>query len=597
MPLPTPQLPRRQPSILTIVLLVGGLYLARDLLIPFALAALLAPVLTPPIALLERCRLGRVVAVLIVVVLTCAVLGVVVWFVTQQVADLVTRMPDYKAHIIDKIDSLRGGVIEKATDAVKQLEKGIATSQPPGPDAPAMDVRVVADTPSGFDAVMSKLGLLFGPLGTLGVVLVIATFLLLQRGDLRDRIVHLIGEGKVNLTTQAMGEMSTRVGKYLRMQATINCLHGTVIGLGLFFLGVPNALVWGLLAMLLRFVPYVGPLASMLMPFALSLAVFDGWEWPLTVAGFLVAVELLTANVLEPWLYGNSAGVSPLAVIVSAVFWAWLWGPIGMVMAMPLTVVLVVIGKHVPQLHFLNVLLGDETRTHASIRIYQRLLATDQNDLSDIAESELAERGSFVQLCDDVLIPALGMVQFDRQHGSLPEFCERFIERAMRELIDDLGEQSREMKPIAAAAAAVGTPATRVLCVPTRNELDELVCLMLRQALENVGIRCEVVAADAMTNDKTERVAEAGVDLVCISALPPTGLVQARYLAKRLRNRLPGLEIVVGLWGSELPPESGAHSMRLSGPSGFVTTLAAARQHLQESAHRLVAPATVDSRG
>jgi predicted PurR-regulated permease PerM len=592
------QQPRRRPSFATILLLVAGLYFARELLIPFALAFLMSPMLAPPIALLQRWKLGKVASVMFVVTLTCAVLGVIVWLVTQQVADLVTMLPEYKAQIIEKFQWFRGGMIEKASDAVKQLEAGLETSAQAehAPTTRPQDVRVVAATPGGFETLLG-LGFIFGPVGTLGIVLVIVTFLLLQRGDLRDRIVQLIGPGNVNLTTQAMGEITTRVGKYLRMQAVLNCVHGTAMGVGLFLLGVPNALIWGILAALLRFVPYVGPMAAMVMPIALSLAVFDGWERPLMVAGFLLTIELLSNNVLEPWLYGSSAGVSSLAVIVSAVFWAWVWGPVGLVLATPLTVVLVVIGKHVPQLHFLHVLLGEESGVDPGVRVYQRLLAMNQSDLSDITERALAEQKSFVQVCDTILIPALGMAEFDRHHGALQDFREQFIERAMREIIEDLGEQSRAIHAKLLASPTPGEPARetsspaaaslRVLCIPAKNELDQIVALMLCQALGNVGIACQVASVDALASEKAERVDEHRSDIVCISALPPSGLVQARYLCKRLRVRFPDLEIVVGLWGSDLAPAAGLESLRIPGPCVFATTLAEARDQIQ----KLVTPA------
>jgi len=586
--------PRLKPSLITIFILVAALYLGRELLIPFALAFLLAPILTPLVEWLERCRLGRIPAVVIVMALTCAMLGVTAWFLTQQMTELVARLPEYKAQIIAKAGSFRGGMIEKASDAVKDLAAGIETggraTQPTLLPQP-QEVRLVAADPSGFEAFVRNLGLVFGPLGTLGIVILIVTFLLLQRGDLRDRIVHLIGDGRVNLTTQAMSEISTRVSKFLRMQALLNIVHGTAVGLGLFFFGVPDALVWGLLSTLLRFVPYVGPLVAAVMPIALALAVFDGWERPLLVMGFLVSIELVSNNLLEPWLYGSSAGVSALAVIASAVFWAWLWGPVGMVLATPLTVALVVIGKHVPQLHFLNVLLGEESSIDPSVRIYQRLLAMDQNDLSNITERALAEEKSFVQVCDSILIPALGMAEFDRHHGTMQDFREQFIERAMRELIEDLGEQSRTLHAKELANPTPGEPtratpnqaaaSVRVLCVPAKNELDQIVGLMLCEALRHVGITCKVASVDAMASEKAERVDEYQPDIVCISALPPSGLVQARYLAKRLRARFPELELVVGVWGSDLQPEAGLQNMRVAGPCTFTTTLAAARDHVQ----------------
>jgi predicted PurR-regulated permease PerM len=582
-------------TIAAVFVLVAGLYLARELLIPFALAFLVTPTLAPAVAWLERWKLGRITSVVIVITLACAILGVTTWFLTRQMTDLVTKLPEYRANILEKVGSFRGGMIEKATDAVTELGVGIETStQPHATTTKPQDVRVVPPALGGFESLIGRVGFIFGPLGTLGVVLVIVAFLLLQRGDLRDRVVHLIGQGNVNLTTQAMHEITTRVSKYLRMQALLNSMHGTVVGLGLFFLEVPSPLVWGILAALLRFVPYVGPLAASAMPIALSLAVFDGWERPLMVAGFLIAVDLVSSNVLEPWLYGSSAGVSSLAVIASTLFWAWVWGPVGLVLATPLTVVLVVIGKHVPQLHFLNVLLGENSNIDPGVRVYQRLLAMDQNELSKITERALAEQKSFVQVCDTILIPALGLAEFDRHHGALQDFREQFIERAMRELIEDLGEQIRELRatellsPSPGEATRTGrsraSSSLRVLCVPAKNELDQIIGLMLCQALENVGITCQVASADALASEKAERVDEHHADIVCISALPPSGLVQARYLGKRLRARFPKLEIVVGLWGSDLDPENGLQGLRIAGPCMFVTTLAAARHQIEQLA-------------
>lgn len=581
----------QRPSLLTMVVLVAALYLARELLIPFALAFLLAPTLATPVAWLQRCRLGRAPSVVLVMILVCAVLGVTTWFLGQQVTDLITRLPEYQTQIVAKIESLRGGMLEKATDAVNLLAAGIETTTHADPASPRLqEVRVVAPTSIGLGNLTSGLGLVFGPLGTLTVVLLLATFILLQAGDLRDRIVHLIGVGNVNLTTQAMSEIGTRVSQYLRMHLVLNVVHGTVVGLGLFAFGVPNALVWGLLSTLLRFIPYLGPIVAAVLPVALSLAVFDGWERPMLVAAFLLTIEAISNNLLEPWLYGKSSGVSTLAVIASAVFWAWVWGPVGLVLAMPVTVALVVIGKHVPQLYFLNVLLGEQLRIEPSVRVYQRLLALDQTDVGNIAERALAEQGSFVGVCDTVLIPALALAEFDRHHGALQDFHEQSIVRTMCAVIEDLGEQGRALptttKVDPAASEPIAAPpvsaALRVLCIPAKNELDQIVGLMLCQALGDLGIDCQLASPDAQANEKADRVGEHRSDLVCISALPPSGLVQSRYLAKRLRARFPQLEIVVGLWGRDMPAAEALSNLRIAGPCTFTTTIAAACEQIQK---------------
>lgn len=595
-PAPSPALPRPRhwPSVVTVAALVAGLHLARELLIPFALAFLLAPTLAPPVVWLQRCRLPRVPAVVIVIVLACALLSVTTWFLAQQVTDLLAKLPEYQEQILEKIESLRGGMLEKATEAVNKLAAGIETSASQESSVPPpQEVRVVTPSSIGFDDLTSSLGFLFGPLGTLAVVLLLTTLLLLRPGDLRDRIVHLIGDSHVNLTTQAMSEIGTRVTRYLRMHMVLNLVHGTAVGVGLFAFGVPNALVWGLLSTLLRFIPYLGPLVAAALPVALSLAVFDGWQWPLLVAFYLLGIETLSNNVLEPWLYGKTSGVSTLAVIASAVFWAWLWGPVGMVLAMPLTVALVVIGRHVPNLHFLNVLLGDHLHIEPSVRVYQRLLAMDQTDLNSITEREFAEQKSFVSVCDTVLIPALAMAEFDRHHGALQDFREQFIERAMRALVEDLGEQSRSLQPDRTAdpaspglspAPVPSAEALRVLCIPAKNELDQIVGLMLCQALGAAGMDCRLASGDALANDKADRVGEHRSDIVCISALPPSGLLQSRYLAKRLRARFPRLEIVVGLWGSDMQADAALRYLRIDGPCSFTTTLAAACEQIRQFA-------------
>ena len=579
-------------SIVTVIAAVAGLYLARDLLIPFALAFLLVPTLAAPVAWLQRCRIGRGPAVAIVIASACALLAVTTWFLAQQVTDLITRLPEYQAQIVAKIESLRGGVLEKATDAVNLLAAGIEAA---GPDdaalPPVQEVRVVGSRAIGFGSLTSGLGLLFGPLGTLAVVLLLAAFTLLKSGDLRDRIVHLMGDGNVNLTTQAMTEIGSRVSQYLRMHLVLNLVHGAGVGLGLFAFGVPNALVWGLLATLLRFVPYLGPVVATILPLAVSLAVFDGWQRPLLIGAFLLGIEAISNNLLEPWLYGKSSGVSALAVIAASVFWAWLWGPVGLVLAMPLTVAVVVVGKHVPELRFLTALLGEQSKIDPGVSIYQRMLAMDQADLGKIVDRVFAEQKSFASVCDTALIPALTMAEADRHRGSLRPLPEQFIGQSMRVLVEDLAEQIRTQVATSTAEAATveievppaATEGIRVLCIPAKSDFDQVTGLMLQQALAVLGIACRLADVDALATDKADRVDEYRPDIVCISALPPSGLLHSRYLAKRLRARFPQLEIVIGLWGSEMTSEQALGSLRIAGPCSFTTTLSGACETIRKS--------------
>lgn len=579
-------------------LLIAGLFFARDVLIPIALALLLVPMLAPPVGWLERLRLGRTFAVIVVVTITCALLAVLIWLLTQQVADLLTRLPEYRANIAAKLDTFRGGMLEKATDAVENLKTdlGAAADAPKPGDARApQEVRVVPHPITGFGMLVGQAGFVLGPLGTLGIVLLIAMFVLIQRGDLRDRIVHLIGQGHVNVTTQALDEITTRVSKFLLMTTILNAVHGLFVGIGLLILDVPNALVWGLAAVVLRFIPYLGPVVAAALPIVLSLAVFEGWERPLMVIVLHVVLETISDNVLKPWFLSTSAGVSSLAIVVASLFWAWIWGPVGLLLATPITVVLVVIGRHVPQLVFLNVLFGENASIDPSVRVYQRLIAMDQDDVGELTDSALAEARSFVQVCDSMLIPALRMAEFDRHHGTLLDSREQFIERVMREVIEDLAEKSRRIHANALANAAPGAPraeqdssaaAVRVLCIPAKNELDQVVGQMLKAALQNVGVTCEVAAADMLAGEKALSVGEHGADIICISALPPSGLMHARYLGKRLRARYPDMMILVALWGSELGRDEGIASLRVEGPCIFVSTLADARQEVLQAITR-----------
>ncbi len=329
---------------------------------------------------------------------------------------------------------------------------------PSADETAALPVKVVA-TPVSMPSIFSNvLGPVLAPLGNMAVVAILVIFMLIQREDLRNRVIRLIGDAHLRLTTQAIDDASKRVSHYLLMQLIINASYGVAIAVGLSLIGLPNAILWGLLAGLLRFIPYVGPVIGTAMPLLLSLAVFEGWTRPLLVLGWIVALEIVSSNVMEPWLYGAGTGVSPLAIIVSAVFWTWLWGGMGLVLSTPITVCLTVIGRYVPQFRFLYVLLGDEPPLALHESLYQRLLALDQDEAADQARDFLKSR-SVLELFDEVLIPALRLAEEDRHNGQLDPARLELMHAAVREIVDDVAEQAEAARAAQAPPAQSDTPA------------------------------------------------------------------------------------------------------------------------------------------
>lgn len=398
-------------------------------------------------------------------------------------------------------------------------------------------------------------------------------FMLVQRDDLRDRVIRLMGTGHLDVTTRALAEGGRRVSRYLLMELAINVSYGIPIGVGLWLIGVPGAALWGLLATVLRFIPYIGAWLAAALPFALSLAVFHGWLHSLAVVGLFVLVELFVANVMEPWLYGSSTGMSPLGVLVAVVFWSVLWGPVGLVLAIPLTACLVVAGRYIPKLEFFSILLGREPALSPVIQFYQRLLAGDEDEAEELADEHLAQHG-LVSLYDDVVIPALHLAERDRHDGKLEPAGEQTVREISREIVEDLierplqaaDETSNETKRV---ALLTDRP---VLCVPARDEADALAACMFAHVLTTQGIAAEAVSGDLLASEVTDRISQANTSLICISALPPGALRHTRYLCKRLDSRFPGLMIVVGLWNASGNLERMRARLAEAGADHVVTT-------------------------
>src|SRR5271154_1240217 len=425
-------------GVIVAVVLVATLYFARVVLIPFTLAVLFTFVFTPVARFLERLHFGRIFSTLIVVVLSFAVVTTVGWTVTQQFGQFVNQLPDYKSNIKEKIDSLhwsKNVALNNASDTMNEISKDLA-APPPHPDgsSPAvarspipsrqrpMPVEIVESPSLPLESVESVLGLL----ASFGIVVVLTFFMLIRRENLRNRLISLAGQRRLHVMTQAMDEATERVSRYLRLQLLVNICYGALIGTCLHFIGIPGALLWGVVVGLLRFLPYIGPPLGGVMPLLLSLAIFNDWIRPLEVFGLFVITELLVSNIVEPFLYGAYTGLSSMAILLAAIFWTALWGPIGLVLSPPLTVCVVVIGRHVPRLGFLTVLLGDEPVLTPDTRYYQRLLAMDHEEAKRVLETYLKDK-PLEDLYDSVLMPALNLSERDRHRNLLDEPTSSFI--------------------------------------------------------------------------------------------------------------------------------------------------------------------------
>ena len=440
---------------------VAALYFARDLLIPLALAALLTFLLAPLVTRLER-WIGRIAAVLLVVATIFSMTGVAGWVLTRQLIDLATRLPDYKVNIQTKIHSFQlpsGGAFKRLSETVAELKKDLhgsaeptisqATGKPgtavavPASAAPAQQVQVVeTSTANPLQLLRVILSPLLGPLGTAGLVILLVIFMLLKREDLRSRLIRLIGQGRISATTRAMEDAGHRVSRYLLMQLVVNVTFGSILAIGLFFIGMPNAILWGAFATVLRFIPYIGPWIAAAFPIILSLAVSPTWMMPLLALGLFVLLELISNNVIEPWLYGSSTGVSSIALIVAAVFWTWLWGPIGLLLSTPLTVCLVVMGRHVPRLAFFSILLSDEQALTPAEECYHRLLSVGLNEASEVADTYVKEN-SLTALYDSVLIPVITAAETDYQRAALDTEQRDSVEQGIRDIVEDFSTRPR----------------------------------------------------------------------------------------------------------------------------------------------------------
>ncbi len=581
-------------ALMTFVIVTAILYLAREVLIPLALGALFTFMLAPAVRRLETWLVPRVPAVLVVTVLAMSIICGVGWVAGKQLVSLAAKLPEYRENIVKKLQVLRAppsGELGKATEALKELEQEASRGQPraqePPPQPPAMHV------PSSS---LELIGIFGVPVLTLLLatlaVLVSTILMLLQRDDLRDRVIRLMGEGKMSETTRAMEDAARRVSRYLLSMLLVNASFGVPLAVALHLIGIPNAALWGLLAMVLRFIPYVGTWIAMSMPLALAFAISDGWELVAWTAGVILVLDLVVAYGIEPWLYGHSTGLSPLAVVMAVIFWAWLWGPIGLLVATPLTVCVAVIGRHVPQFGFLNILLGVEPVLPPDARLYQRLMSFAPEDALELAQ-EHADKEGVESVYAQMVVPALTIVKRDREADKLSERRERFIYDSMLRIMEELKDKQADKqadkqvdKQAAGKDSAAGSAeprSTDICIVPAHDEADYIAGMALGRLLAPDKFQ-PAVLAPSLAGEVLEKIAVQCEHAVCISAVPPNAVVSASYLCKRLRPRFPKMKIVVALWNTEGNIDRVKQRLLDAGADNVVTTLPEALEHIRQLA-------------
>jgi predicted PurR-regulated permease PerM/methylmalonyl-CoA mutase cobalamin-binding subunit len=551
------------PPIVIVVLAVAILYFAQELFVPLAFSLLLSFLLGPLVVQFGKWGIPRILSVILVMLLATSVIAVGGWFVTVELISTAESLPSYSGNVARKIQALEGRSksLSRVVSALEELGnqiEGATGTQPPakanGPGA-VMPVRIV-ESHTIIQTLRESAGSLLRPLGTVGLILVFTIFMLIDREGMRNRLLRLMGQGHLQATTKAMDDAGHRVSRYILAQFAVNAGFGTIIAFCLFFLGVPGWLLWGVLGMLSRFVPYVGPLVGWLLPFLVTVAESDGWGMPVSVTALFFFTELTIANFVEPLLYGAHTGLSAVAILVSAVFWTVLWGPIGLVLATPMTVCLSVLGRYTPQLAFLNVVLGDEPALAPDAVFYQRLLALDQQDAMNMLDS-LGKGKTLMGVFDEIVIPALAMAERDRQTGQLDSRREEFIVQSINEFVTELTET--DVTPVSSRPAR----STRVFCLPAHSAADEIAAAMCAHFLTQEGFPTISFPVTESPGQLIKALGAQADDVVFISAVPPFSGGHARKVTKEVRESGVESVIIAGLWGYSAAAEGGS-SARLT---------------------------------
>jgi predicted PurR-regulated permease PerM len=588
-------------AVLIATIAIAGMYFAAEFLQPVAMAVLLTFILAPLVKFLERFRIPRVLSIVLSLSLGFALIGGVSYLVGRQFLSLADHLPEYEANISAKLDKFRldgegTSPITKAKNVIEDVQKKIGPSS--SSDDPKNDIVHVIQEQTAFERVESILRPFHNVLGFVGIILILTFFLLMQHEEIADRVVQLVGKRRVSLTTRSMAQITHRLSRYLATQAMFNICVGITIALGLWAIGLPYNILWGTLMGLLRFVPYIGPALGFSFPAMFSLAYFDGWSHPLMVFGLFLAVEGL-ANALEPIIYGKSTGVSPVGLLLAAMFWTWLWGPLGLLLSTPITVCLLVIGKHIPGLEFLGILLGEENEFGDNLKLYQRLLRRDYDGAITFLDG-LLETKPPEYVFDDVVIPAMSRATQDREQGVLEQQDLDGILAMLRQWLDELGEEGLPVRApedsngseaarnpslndkTGPKTVAAHLPARKVVGVAAGGVADALVLRMINLLLEPSHGQIVIVEGENTALNISEHVAELEPDLILLSYVPPVRLTQARYLMKRLRAQLAGIPLCVGYWDAAADPAQAIEPLRKVGVYRVAMTVIAARDLILE---------------
>jgi predicted PurR-regulated permease PerM len=575
-------------------LIVNALYFGREILVPVALAVLFSFVLAPFVIRLQSWRVPRTLSVLVAVFVGFAIIFSLGGLMVSQATRLADDLPGYQQTLAEKIQGLRGvaasgsGTLERASKVLKELNTELqnpSTGSPPAdglrrqPSDRPIPVEVRQPDPGTLTTLVAIIQPLIQPLTTTGIVVIFVIFILLQRQDLRNRFIRLAGSSDMQRTTAALDDAGARLSRLFLNQSIINALFGLIIGVGLQIIGVPSAPLWGLIAMILRFVPYVGSPISAVFPLILAAAVGSGWQMLLMTAGLFGVLQLFAGQVVEPLVYGRSSGLSPVAIVLSASFWTWLWGPIGLVLATPLTVCLVVLGRHVDRLQFFDVLLGNQPALTPPQLIYQRMLAGDPIEASQQARSYL-EDAALEEYYDTILLNGLRLADADARLGRLDEERLDRVVATVNEVVDDLethedrqvgdDAETDERSALARLDAIEDPDAARlmlpdrwkapraVLCIPGASKLDEAAALVLAQMLRRRGLAAVAEKADALSMSKFFALELSDSSLFCVCYVDNPSSAKIHYAVRRLRKKSKGAPIVVALLGTETDVPTGS---------------------------------------
>ena len=595
------------------VTVIAALYFGKDILLPITVAVLLSFVLSPLVGILRRLRIPRVVAVVFSVGLALAIIGGVGALLGSQIVEVAGDLPLYQTTIEKKVDVLRNATLGRIAEVASRFRGtlGQAGQISPPPASPAgeqaarpeqtpVPVEVRRPPPDPVALATRILTPVLHPLAAAAIIFIVAIFILLQQDDLRDRVIRLFGSRDLHRTTLAMDDAARRLSRFFLIQLGINATFGVIIAAGLYFIGLPSPLLWGIIAALMRFVPYIGSYVAAAVPILLAAAVDPSWSLTLWVAALFLLTEPIIGQLVEPMLYGRSTGLSPISVVISAIFWGWLWGPVGLILSTPLTLCLVVLGRHVKQLEFLNVLFGDRPALTKVENFYQRVLAGDPDEVQEHAE-ELLKEMSLSSYYDEVALKGLELAARDLARGVLTRPQVERIKEAVTTLVTELADYDdvdpgtappakaspdrsaaedlpKHPAPDGAMPESLKLPAKwrekPIQCVAGRGPLDDATAAILAQLLEKHGLGAEIVAHEAVSRNAIGEFRREGVPMVCVCYLDMSGHTSPmRFLLKRLRQRVGDARLLVALWPSDHPVMSDQKVRAALSADEYVTSL------------------------